>query len=177
VGYVELGRLPVNDDITTATYDELRRLAATYMRRERAGHTLQPSALVHEAFMRMEKQGTSVTGRPAFFGVAARLMRQILVDHARVHSAAKRQGGRLRMTLAEDVVATAGEPAIDILDLHTALEALAERDERKSRVVELRFFGGLTIHQVAETLGISRTTAEEDWYMARAWLRHRLQGT
>ena len=156
-------------------YDELRRLAAAYLRRERVGHTLQATALVNEAYMRLvDQKHTRWQNRAQFFGIAAQLMRRILVDHARQHLAEKRGGPeqqRLSLTHAEQV---AGRQEVDILAIHETLNALARLDEQQSRIVELRFFGGLTIEETAEVLGISHATVERDWNLARAWLRREL---
>lgn len=145
------------------------------MRRERAAHTLQPTALANEAYLRLaDAPGVTIESKPRFLAIAARCMRQILVDHARARSAAKRGGGHARLTLSDTVVGS-DEAPVDLLDLHEALGELAALDERKARVVEMRFFAGLLVKEVAEVLGISNTTAEDDWYMARAWLRRRLR--
>ena len=163
------------DELMPLVYDELRRLAGNYLRRERADHTLQPTALVHQAYVRLvgEKQGRW-QGRKHFYGIAARLMRQILVDHARSHGAEKRGGGRAAVSLghAEEV---AGPPAVDVLAIHEALERLAAFDEQRARVVELRFFGGLSIEEAAEALGVGHATVEREWALARAWLRKELR--
>ena len=162
-------------------YEELKRVARRYLRQERDGHTLQPTALVHEAYLRLVDQ-TRVTwqNRAQFYGVAAQLMRRILVDHARQHQAAKRGGSeqeRLSITSAGQIGAKqlASEPAIDLLALHEALEELAIIDPQQGRIVELKFFGGLSIEETAEVLGIGHATVERDWKMARAWLRRKLE--
>ena len=171
------------DDLLPRVYDELRALADAYMRRERAGHTLQPTALVHEAFLRLLRLPPgSVQNRVHFFALAAQAMRRILADHARRHRAAKRGGNAVRVPLevieggaGGGVAAAAGgdqEVAAD--DLDAALEDLAKLDARQARVVELRFFGGLSIEETAEALGISPATAKRDWTTARAWLHHEL---
>ncbi|MBL9119868.1 MAG: sigma-70 family RNA polymerase sigma factor [Phycisphaerae bacterium] len=168
-----------SDDATALSatlHSELRDLAAALLRRERRDHTLQPTALVHEAFLRLgERLGPTWReehGEAAFRALAATAMRRILVDHARAHTADKRGGGWMRIELPEAMV-EAPEP-VELLALHEALEALAQLDPRKARVVELRFFGGLNGDEVAETLGVARSTSEADWFMARAWLRKRL---
>lgn len=156
-------------------YDELRRLADHYLRQERADHTLQPTALVHEAYLKLVDQ-TRVDwqNRAHFFGVAANLMRQILVDHARRHRASKRGGVQQKLTLDEAV--DYSQPRdVDLVALDDALTALAEFDERQSRIVELRFFGGLTIEETAEAIGISPATVKVDWNMAKAWLKQQIQ--
>jgi RNA polymerase sigma factor (TIGR02999 family) len=158
-------------------YDELRRLAAGYLRRERPGHTLQPTALVHEAYVRLiDQRQVDWTNRAQFIGLAAVMMRRILVNHARDRVAGKRGGGaeHVSLTLAGDRI---GSPEIDVLDLHDALEKLADFDGRKSRIVELKFFGGLTTDEIAETLGVSRATVEREWTFARAWLYRAVSGT
>jgi RNA polymerase sigma-70 factor (ECF subfamily) len=157
-------------------YDELRDLAAAHLRGERGHHTLQPTALVHEAFVRLAADpAADWRGRAHFHAIAARAMRQVLVDHARRRKAAKRGGGAEREPLTlHDGLADAGAPELDVLDLHAALEDLARLQERKARVVELRFFGGLTFEETGHVLGISPRTVEADWYLARAWLRREL---
>lgn len=161
-------------DLGGDAYEELRRLARYYLGGERAGHTLQPTALVHEAFLKLasgsRKDWRSETH---FQAVAASAMRQILVDHARQRATRKRGGDRVRVTLAPDV-GSAGEPDLDVLALDEAMRELAALDDRKSRVVELRFFGGMTCSEAAETLGISPKTVEADWSFARAWLHSRI---
>jgi RNA polymerase sigma factor (TIGR02999 family) len=155
-------------------YDELRRLADYYLRQERPDHTLQPTALVHEAYLKLVDQ-TRVDwqNRAHFFGVAAQLMRRILVDHARRHRASKRGGLQQKMALDEAV--DYSQPRdVDLLALDEALNALAQLDERQSRIVELRFFGGLTIEETAEALGVSPATVKVDWSMAKAWLRREI---
>ena len=164
------------DALVPEVYDELRRLAASYMRQERDAHTLQATALANEAYVRLADQ-TKVhwRGRAQFLAIAARAMRQILVDHARRREAEKRGGGQARVTIS-DTAATFGQPVLDLLALDEALAALGTLDERKARVVELRFFAGLTTKEAAEALGASETTVDDDWALARAWLRRRLDG-
>jgi RNA polymerase sigma-70 factor, ECF subfamily len=158
-------------------YDELRRRARAYMRREQVGHTLQPTALVHEAYLRLVKQDrVAWENRAQFFGVAAQMMRRILVDHARAHKMAKRSGQWARVSLV-DVVATPKPHDVDVLDLHAALDELAGFDPRKSQIGELRFFGGLSLDETSQVLNISMATAEREWRAARAWLYARLKGT
>lgn len=161
------------DAIAPLVYAELRNLAGRFMKRERDNHTLQPTALANEAYLRLVDQNlATVKSREHFMSFAARIMRRVLVDHARKKNAAKRGGGLERHSLA--LVDVDSEPAIDVLEVHAALEELAEHDARKARVVELRFFAGRTIPEVAAILGIAPKTAEADWYMARAWLRRRM---
>jgi len=154
---------------------ELRRLAGNYLRRERQNHTLQPTALVNEAYLRLVDQNqANWQNRAQFYGIAAQLMRRILVDHARQHKAAKRGGSdqqRLSITSAQDV---SDKPDLDLLALHEALEELAEVDPQQSRIVELKFFGGLSIEETAEVMQLGHATVERDWKMARAWLRRKL---
>jgi len=152
-------------------YDELRRLAGRYMRRERADHTLQATALVHEAYMKLVQQKAAAEwqNRAHFFGIAARIMRNILVDHARNHVAEKRGGGQQAALLEENLV-FAPEKSVDLLRLDQSLQRLTELDARQGRVVELRFFGGLTVEETAEVLGVSPKTVKRDWSMAKAWL-------
>jgi RNA polymerase sigma factor (TIGR02999 family) len=156
-------------------YDELRTIAARHLRRERSDHTLQPTALVHEAYLRLaDQEGGRFENRAHFFGIAARLMRQILVDHARTHNREKRGGGLARVTLADEVLG-AQEPDLDLIALDDALKALAEIEPELCRLVELRYFGGLTIEETAEVLGTSPATVKRDWAMAKAFLHRRLR--
>jgi RNA polymerase sigma factor (TIGR02999 family) len=172
-----LGRLNSGDDdaareLLPLLYDELRTLAARQFRGQRPDHTLQPTVLVHEAFLRLVgRPEKDWNDRKHFFAVAATAMRQILVNHARGKNADKRGGGRAEGTvqLNEDLVGKAGQN-IDVLDLNDALEKLAAIDERKHRVVELRFFAGLTVPEVAEVLKLSVTSIESEWRAAKAWL-------
>ena len=155
-------------------YDELRRLARHYLRQERADHTLQPTALVHEAFLRLVDQ-RSVTwqNRAHFFGIAAQMMRRILVNHAEAHHAEKR-GGSARKLALDDAVSFTQEREFDLVALDGALKTLEEIDPQKGRIVELRFFGGLTIAETAEAMGVSETTVERNWRLAKAWLRREI---
>lgn len=151
-------------------YDELHRLAAGYMRRERADHTLQATALVNEAYLKLIRQPSpNWQSRAHFFGVAAQVMRHILVDHARGHASEKRGGG-VRPVVLEDDLLSSREKSIDLLRLDASLKRLADRDTRQARVVELRFFGGLTVEEAADVLGVSPKTVKRDWSMAKAWL-------
>ena len=154
-------------------YKELRALAHAYLRNERPEHTLQTTALVHEAYLRLAGRPLEVESRGHFIGITARLMRQILVDYARRHGAAKR-GAVQRVEL--DTMGVAAEmPRTDVVALDEALQALAQIDEQQSRIVEMRFFGGLTTEEAAEVLGISRSTAKRDWKVARAWLSRQMK--
>jgi RNA polymerase sigma factor (TIGR02999 family) len=166
------GDVRARDELMPIVYAELRRRAAAHLKRERPGHTLRPTDLLHEAYLRLCAQNAGFQNRDHFFAVASRLMRRVLVDHARARSAAKR-GRALRVTLAEDM-AIASAPA-DLLDLDAALAELSAIDEREARLVELRFFGGLTLQESARVLRISLATAKNDWAHAKAWLFARLE--
>jgi RNA polymerase sigma factor (TIGR02999 family) len=169
------GRREALDDLMPIVYADLRRVAAGYMRREAAGHALQPTALVHEAYVRLvDQKQVKWRNRAHFFGVAAGLMRRILVDNARRRRAEKRGGGWDRVTLAGDEAATDSHKEIDVLALHEALERLAGFDPQQERIVELRYFGGLTIEETAEVVGISAATVVREWTIAKAWLRAEL---
>ena len=160
--------------LTPLVYDDLRRRARHYLRGERADHTLTPTALVHEAFMRMLDIGqVDWKDRAHFLAIAARQMRRILVDSARARRYRKRGGGAVRVTFAEDLAVIDRAP--DLVALDDALDVLAQHDERKVRVVELRYFGGLSNEEIAEALGISTDTVTRDWNMARMWLRRELK--
>jgi RNA polymerase sigma factor (TIGR02999 family) len=164
------------DQMLPLVYDELRRLAAAYLRRERADHTLQPTALVHEAYLRLvDQRSVDWTNRAQFVGVAAVLMRRILVNHARNRAAGKRGGGAVHgpLTIAVDAL---GRAPVDVLAVHEALDDLAALDARKSKVVELKFFGGLTTSEIGEALQLSSATVEREWSFARAWLYDKVVG-
>ena len=164
------------DQLTPLVYQELRQLANSYLRRERSDHTLQPTALIHEAYLRLIDQSMPEwQSRAHFFGVAAQLMRQILVDHARGHKAAKRGGGGKKVTLDEAVIFSE-ERAADLVALDDALNELAKFDERKCRVIELRFFGGLSIEETAQALSISVATVGRELRLAEAWLHRQMMG-
>jgi RNA polymerase sigma factor (TIGR02999 family) len=155
---------------------ELRRLARGYMRRERRGHTLQVTALVNEAFLRLTSaRQLQWQDRAHFLGIAARLMRRVLVDHARARGYQKRGGDVRRVTLDETVLVSSG-PALELLALDRALEVLAAADPRKGRVVEMRFFGGLTVEETAEVLHVSPDTVKRDWRLAKLWLLREMGG-
>jgi RNA polymerase sigma factor (TIGR02999 family) len=164
------------NQLVEVTYPELHEIARRYFQRERSGHTLQCTALINEAYLRLirtpEKQWNS---RTHFFGFAARVMRGILVDHARARRTTKRGGGALTMTL-EDSESPSAQPEIDVLDLNTALDELSAIDATQSRIVELRYFGGLTIEETVEVTGISATTVKREWVLAKTWIRRRLLG-
>ncbi len=163
------------DRVMSVVYRELRRRAAAHLRRERSGHTLKPTDLVHETYLRLSAQNSAWQNRQQFFGVASGLMRRILVDHARARTALKRGSG-LRVDFADDLARMpAAEP--DLLDLDRALDDLEALDERQARVVELRYFGGLSIEEAAQALDVSVATANREWVTAKAWLYHRLKQT
>ena len=161
------------DELIPLVYDTLRRIARHHLRGERAGHTLQTTALINEAYLKLVEQSVSWQSRAHFFGIAARLMRQLLVDYARARQRLKR-GGDLQQISLTAAAGIAQEQAVDLLALDGALETLAEVDPQSSRVVELRFFGGLTIEETAQVMGISTPTVERGWRAARAWLHTEL---
>ncbi|MGH9839330.1 MAG: sigma-70 family RNA polymerase sigma factor [Blastocatellia bacterium] len=162
------------DKLLPLVNDELRQLARRYMRREGPGHTLQTSALVNEAYLRLiDQKHVQWRNRAHFFGIAAQLMRRILIDHARKAQYAKRGGGAVRVSLDEAAAVTEARAA-ELLAVDEALEKLAAMDARKGRIVELRFFGGLTEQETAEVLGISSPTVQREWRAAKAWLRRML---
>lgn len=166
-----------NEALFGVAYDELRRLAGAYINRERRGHSLQATELVNEAYVRLE-QGADVdwAGRTHFFAVAARAMRRVLIDHARARGRKKRLGGLQRVTLSANLAGARDIDADALLDLDRAIARLSELDERQGRVVELRFFSGMNMSEIAEALGVSKRTVEGDWAHARAWLHRELSG-
>ena len=168
------GNLEARDRLMPLVYDELRRRAGAFIRRERSGHTLQPTALVHEVYLRLVDQDRAVwQNRAQFLAIASEMMRRILVDRARARKMAKRSGGLTRVTLVEDAVR--GTPRdVDVLDLDIALGELSSLDPRKARVAELRFFAGLSLEETGQVLGTSLATTMRDWQAARAWLFRRL---
>lgn|SRR5512143_2997946 len=162
------------DELIPLVYGELRRLASRYLRRERPDHTLQTTALVHEAYLRLvDQRDGNWRNRAQFFGVAAQLMRRILVDYARSHGASKR-GGDYRRIPFDDVIISAEEKDASLLAVDEALNVLALIDPQQSRVIELRIFGGLTVEEVAESLGISPRTVKREWSVAKAWLHRQI---
>lgn len=165
------GKTEIVDDILPLIYRELRVLAGNYLRRERSDHTLQPTALVHEAYIKLIDQ-TQVKwqNRAPFFGVAANVMRCILVDYARRHKADKRGGAAEKVPLEEELVIVSSGKSAELLALDEALENLAKIDSQKSKIVELRYFGGLSVEETAEVLGVSEITVKRHWRMAKAWL-------
>lgn len=165
------------DQLVPLVYDDLRRLAAGYMGRETPGHALQPTALVHEAYVRLiDQRRVQWRNRAHFFGVAANMMRRILVDDARKRRAEKRGGAAERITLTGDDIAAPEQHDIDVLALHEALERLASFDPQQEQIVELRYFGGLTIEETAEVIGMSPATIVREWTIAKAWLRADMSG-
>jgi RNA polymerase sigma-70 factor, ECF subfamily len=174
LGNLNLGDPAQAEELLELVYEELHVLAARHMQREQPSHTLQPTALVHEAYLRLVgDQDLRWQSRAHFFGIAARCMRQVLVDHARRRHAAKRGGELRRVTLQPDLI---GDDAEDygILDLHETLERLAVLDERLAKLVEVRFFTGLTLDEAATVLGVSRRKVAKDWSVARLWLSREL---
>lgn len=162
------------DELMPVVYDELRRLAQKYLSRERPGHTLQTTALVHEAYLRLvDQKSINWQNRAQFFGIAAQMMRRILINHAKDRNAKKRQGYATRVSL-DEAVSFFEKRELDLVALDEALNALATLDPQQTRIVELRFFGGLTIEEVAEVLGISPATTKRDWDSAKLWLRRQL---
>ena len=170
------GRREALDDLLPLVYDELRRLASRYLRHESPDHTLQPTALVHEAYLRLvDQRRVRWRNRAHFYGIAAQIMRRILVDHARAQRAEKRGAGWERVPLIEEEMpASAGD--VDVLALDEALARLAAFDPQQAQIVELRYFGGLTIDEVAEVVGVSAATVVREWTIAKAWLRAELSG-
>lgn len=165
------------DRMLPVVYEELHRLAEHYLDGEATGHTLQPTALVHEAYLRLvDQRRVDWRNRAQFLGLAASMMRRILVNHARDRAARKRGGGAQQVSLSL-VEAPSGRPDVELIALEDALERLAGLDERKSRVVELKFFGGLTIEEIAELLQVSGATVEREWAFARAWLYDAIEGS
>ena len=165
------GDQTARDQLMPLVYAELHRLAHRHIKKERPGHTLQTSALVNEAFLRLvDQRGMHWQSRAHFFGIAAQMMRRILVDYARKRRFAKRGGNQLQVSLNEELLA-AKQRSADVVLLDDALTQLAEVDDRKSKVVELKFFGGLSIEETAEALGVSPGTVMRDWTLAKAWLR------
>jgi len=165
------------DELYPLVYDELHRLARRYMSRERRGHTLQTTALINEAYVRLvDQKNVHWANRSHFFAISAQIMRRILIDHARRHAYAKRGGGAQQVSL-EEVAAVTPDPGRELVRLDEALKSLAEMDPRRSQVVELRYFGGLNNEEIAGVLKISENTVTRDWNMARAWLHQQLSET
>lgn len=171
---VRNGEPEAADRLLTLIYDDLRALAARFMGAERPGHTLQPTALVHEAYLRLVGANVNWRGRAHFIGFAARAMRQILINHAIARGAQKRGAGRTSVSLDDAVIAYESR-SIDLLALDEALKTLAEIDPRQCQIVEYRFFGGMTMPEIADLTGRDLSEIQQDWRFARAWLRSRLQ--
>ncbi len=167
------GEATALDELTPLVYDELHKLAGAYLRHERRGHTLQTSGLVNEAFVRLIDQQVDWQNRAHFFGIAAQMMRRILVDYARARQAAKRGGEEIHVGLDEALDEAEAQSA-ELVALDDALSSLAQFDPRQSRIVELRYFGGLTIQEAAEVMGLSDSTIEREWNTARLWLRREM---
>ena len=172
------GKTEVMDDLLPLIYDELRRRAAAYLRRERPNHTLQPTALVHEAYLKLiDQRQDNWASRDHFFAIAAQAMRRILVDHARGRHRQKRGGSNEDLPLEDALLAAADEANVDLIALDEAMKKLARLDPQQERVVELRYFGGLSLDEAADTLSISRATAARDWQVAKAWLYREMTRT
>jgi RNA polymerase sigma factor (TIGR02999 family) len=164
------------DEMTPVVYDELRRLARHFLAAERSDHTLQPTALVHEAYLRLiDQHKVDWRNRAHFLAMAATMMRRILINHAQAHKAAKREGS-VEMVQLDEAFGVHTDPRIDILHLNTTLERLSELDEQQGKVVELRYFGGLTVEETAEVLGVSPATVKREWSTARLWLMQQMEG-
>jgi len=172
------GDKDVLNQLLPAVYDELHRMAGRYLHRERPDHTLQPTALINEAYLRLVDQNSvSWANRAQFFGIAASIMRRILVDHARGHQAAKRGGSAIKLPLDEDMHGSPKqEGEMDLVALDAALTRLAKLDAEQGRLVELRYFAGLTIEETAQVMGTSPATVKRSWTISRAWLRRELGG-
>ena len=175
---LEAGDSSASERLLPLVYDELRALAGSYLKGQQPGHTLQPTALVHELYLKLASNEGTPKNRTHFMAVAATAMRRILINHARDKAAEKRGGGAQKVTLDDaSVPPQGGGQAIDLLALDQALDRLRELSERQARIVELRSFGGLTIAETAEVLNVGTTTVEDDWRMARAWLGRELKGS
>jgi len=165
------GNQEIVNQILPHIYDELKRLASSYLRKERVNHTLQPTALVHEAYMKLiDQKRVQWQNRAHFFGIAAQVMRRILLDHARKHQADKRGGEFEKLPLEEEILIVSHDKSNELIALDDALESLAAIDEQKAKIVELRYFGGLSIEETAEVMGVSVPTINRQWRMAKAWL-------
>ena len=173
---IAAGQEDATEQLMPVVYDEMRQIAQRLLRHESPGHTLQPTALVNEAFLRLAgKNQIDWQGKTHFFAIGAKVMRRILVDHARGKKAQKRGGEQCRIPLSDELCVSSRNDE-DVLAVDEALEKLEDLDVRQAKVVELRFFGGLTVEEVAEALGVSKRTIESDWTMVRAWLRRELSG-
>ena len=171
------GNQNVVNEIFPLIYDELKKIAGNYLRSERGGHTLQPTALVHEAYLKLvDHTRMNWQNRAHFLGMAATMMRQILIDHARRHRAGKRGGEKENLSLEDSIVIVSDEKPMDLIALDEALKELAKFDDFKSRLVELRYFGGLSVEETAEVLGVSEITVKRHWRLAKAWLAEAIHG-
>lgn len=169
------GNREATDQLLALVYDELHRQAARYLRRERPDHTLQPTALINEAYLKLiDQRDVNWQNRTHFFAIAAQAMRRILVDHARTTHREKRGGNNLKISMEQAELIQADEKSIDLVALDEALNHLATKDKQQARVVELRYFSGLSLEETAAVLEISRSTAARDWAMAKAWLHREL---
>ena len=169
------GNRQVLDDLMPLVYEELHRQAARFLRRERPNHTLQTTALIHEAYIKLiDQRDINFNSRVHFYAVAANIMRRILVDHARAKNRDKRGGNAETLQFDEDATVIQSGQSVDLIALDEALSRLAEYDAQQARIVELRYFGGLTLEETAETMRLSRTTVATDWAMAKAWLHREL---
>jgi RNA polymerase sigma factor (TIGR02999 family) len=179
LGQWRAGSSEAENRLMVAVHGELRRIAAGYLRRERGGHTLQPTAMVNEAYLRLLPQrGIPWENRAHFFGIAARMMRRVLVDYARRRRAGKRNDERGQPVPVSQVAGPVpAVDAVDVLNLHDALSALAQLDARQAEIVEMRYFAGLTVEEIADCLDISPATVKREWTAARAWLRRRMRGS
>jgi RNA polymerase sigma factor (TIGR02999 family) len=175
LGEIGRGQKDAMNQLLPLVYDELHRLARAYFRRERGEHTLQPTALVHEAYIRLVDQHAPMESRGHFLAVAATQMRRILLDYARKHQAARR-GGAGQKVLLEDTMAICEQKPVDMIALNTALDQLATLDPKQSQLVELRFFGGLSVEDTAEAMGVSPATVKRSWSSARAFLHRAMTG-
>jgi len=168
------GNRQVLDELMPMVYDELRRQAARHLRKERPNHTLQTTALIHEAYLKLIGQEVNWQNRSHFFAIASQAMRRILVDHARTRHREKRGGIGENLPLEEALAAGAEGKRLDLVELDEALTRLAKLDERQAKIVELRYFSGLSIDETAEVLGVSNSTVRADWTMAKAWLKNEI---
>ena len=175
LGEIGRGQSQAVNDLLPLVYDELHRLARSYFRRERGEHTLQPTALVHEAYLRLVDQRAPLESRGHFMAVAATQMRRVLLDYARKHRAARR-GGAEKKVLLEDTMIISEQQPVDIILLNTALDKLGTLDSKQAQLVELRFFGGLSVEETAEVMGISSATVKRSWSSARAFLHREITG-
>jgi RNA polymerase sigma factor (TIGR02999 family) len=165
------GNQEVLDELLPLVYDELHRQAARFLRKERPGHTLQTTALIHEAYLKLiDQRSVKWESRTHFFAIAAQAMRRILVDYARAEHRKKRGGNDIKLPLDEAMTVASDEKSVDLIALDEALDRLAKQDERQARIVELRYFSGLSLEETAEALHISRATVASDWNMAKVWL-------